>query len=238
MDYADLRESVFEANRALVREGLVTLTWGNASGADRASGVFAIKPSGVDYEALRPEDIVVLSLETGKPVRGAMKPSSDAATHLHLYRHFASVLGVVHTHSPFATAWAQAGREIPCLGTTHADHFHGPVPVVRALTSAEIRGDYEANTGAAIVESFSARGLDPLARPAALVPGHGPFAWGATVRQAVDNAVALEAVARMAVWTRVIGGDAGPLDPVLLDRHFLRKHGPGATYGQPEGGAR
>ncbi len=238
MDYVDLRESVFEANRALVREGLVTLTWGNASGADRAAGVFAIKPSGVDYEALRPGDIVVLSLETGKPVRGALRPSSDAPTHLHLYRAFAGVHGVVHTHSTFATAWAQAAREIPCLGTTHADHFHGPVPVVRALSPAEIRGEYEANTGVAIADTFAARGLDPLARPAALVPGHGPFAWGATVRKAVENAVALEAVARMAAWTRLVGGDAGPLAPALLDRHFLRKHGSGATYGQPEGGTR
>ena len=236
MEYADLRESVFEANRALVREGLVTLTWGNASGADRTAGVIAIKPSGVEYDAMRPEDVVILSLETGRPVRGAMRPSSDAPTHLHLYRHFAGVNGVVHTHSSFATAWAQAAREIPCLGTTHADHFHGPVPVVRPLTPAEIQGDYEANTGAAIVDTFSGRGIDPLARPAALVPGHGPFAWGATVRKAVENAVALEAVARMAVWTRFVGGDAGPLDPVLLDRHFLRKHGSGAYYGQPGGG--
>ena len=234
MNYANLRESVCEANRALVREGLVTLTWGNASGADRAAGVFAIKPSGVAYAALRPEDIVVLSLETGRPVCGELRPSSDAPTHRHLYLHFDGVNGVVHTHSAFATAWAQAAREIPCLGTTHADHFRGAVPLARPLTAEEVRGDYETNTGAAIADTFAAHGIDPLARPAVLVPGHGPFAWGATVPAAVENAVALEAVARLALWTLRLAPDIEPLDTLRTDRHFLRKHGASAYYGQPE----
>lgn len=231
--HAALRKEVCEANRALVRAGLVVLTWGNASGADRRAGVMAIKPSGVDYEALRPRDIVVLAIEDGAVVDGALRPSSDTPTHLHLYRSFAAAGGVVHTHSPRATAWAQAGLDLPCLGTTHADHFHGAVPVVRALSPREIAGAYEERTGAAISDTFRRRGIDPAAVPAALVPGHGPFTWGGDVRKAVENAIVLEAVAGMALDTRALRPRIGPLNRRLLDRHFLRKHGPGAYYGQP-----
>lgn len=230
--HAELREAVCEANLGLVRAGLVVLTWGNASGVDRAAGVVAIKPSGVDYAALTPRDIVLLALEDGAVIDGAMRPSSDAPTHLHLYRAFPSAGGVVHTHSARATAWAQAGLDLPCLGTTHADHFHGAVPAVRALTAREIAGDYELNTGVAISDTFRRRGIDPAHVPAALVPGHGPFAWGPTVRAALENAVVLEAVAGMALDTRELRTDVKPLDRRLLDRHFLRKHGPGAYYGQ------
>jgi L-ribulose-5-phosphate 4-epimerase len=232
---AELRAEVCRANVDLVRAGLVTLSFGNASGVDREAGVFVIKPSGVPYETLRPEDLVVVSLADGSVVEGSLRPSSDTPTHLRLYQRFASIGGVVHTHSPHATAWAQAGRGVPCLGTTHADHFRGTVPVTRALTEAEIDGDYEAETGAVIVETFSRLGIEPLHMPAVLVRSHGPFTWGRDAADAVVNAVALEAVAALAQRTFALQPDTPPVDEALLRRHFLRKHGPGAYYGQPGG---
>ncbi|HEX5245935.1 MAG TPA: L-ribulose-5-phosphate 4-epimerase AraD [Gaiellaceae bacterium] len=233
MTHADLRERVFEANREIVRAGLVVLTFGNASGVDRAAGVMAIKPSGVPYVALDPESIVLVDVETGATIDGEYRPSSDTPTHLVLYRRFAAVGGIVHTHSPHATAWAQARRAIPCLGTTHADHFHGPIPVTRPLASDEIRGEYEACTGDVIVETLERLELDPLEMPAALVASHGPFAWGAGTAQAVENAIALEAVAGMALNTVLLESAAAGIEDDLLQRHFLRKHGTGAYYGQP-----
>jgi L-ribulose-5-phosphate 4-epimerase len=230
--HADLREQVFEANRAIVRAGLVVLTFGNASAADRDAGVLAIKPSGVAYDELSPEAMVLVDLEAGDVLDGSLRPSSDTPTHVVLYRELDRVGGIVHTHSPFATAWAQAGRAIPCLGTTHADHFHGPVPVTRALTRDEVEGDYERATGEAIAETIADLGLDALEMPAALVAGHGPFAWGADAAGAVENAVALETVAASALRTETLRRDAPPLDEALLERHFQRKHGPGAYYGQ------
>ncbi|MFL5912491.1 MAG: L-ribulose-5-phosphate 4-epimerase AraD [Gaiellaceae bacterium] len=233
MTHGDLRERVFEANREIVRAGLVVLTFGNASGVDRESGVMAIKPSGVPYVALDPESMVLVDLETGTTIDGEYRPSSDTPTHLVLYRRFATVGGIVHTHSPHATAWAQARRAIPCLGTTHADHFHGPVPITRPLATDEIRGEYEACTGDVIVETLERLELDPLEMPAALVASHGPFAWGADPAQAVENAIALEAVAEMALNTIVLESAAAGIEDDLLQRHFLRKHGADAYYGQP-----
>jgi L-ribulose-5-phosphate 4-epimerase len=233
MTHADLRERVFEANREIVRAGLVVLTFGNASGVDRATGVMAIKPSGVPYVALDPDSMVLVDLETGATIDGEYRPSSDTPTHLVLYRRFANVGGIVHTHSPHATAWAQARRAIPCLGTTHADHFHGPVPVTRALAGDEIGGAYEACTGDVIVETLEQLELDPLEMPAALVASHGPFAWGASPAQAVENAIALEAVAEMALNTVMLESAATGIEDDLLQRHFLRKHGADAYYGQP-----
>ncbi len=232
--FEELRERVVAANLALVEAGLVVLTFGNASAADRAAGVMAIKPSGVAYSALRPDDVPVVDLASGAVVSGKQRPSSDTPTHLALYRAFTEVGGVVHTHSPFATAWAQALRELPCLGTTHADHFHGPVPVTRQLTAAEIQGDYEERTGAVIVEAFADRGLDPLELPAALVASHGPFAWGADVEAAVENAVALEAVAASTYRSFQLAAGLEGIPAELLEKHFARKHGAGAYYGQPE----
>lgn len=227
-----LQEQAFEANRAIVRAGLVVLTFGNVSCLDRAEGVIAIKPSGVAYDDLRPDEMVVVELETGNVVAGERRPSSDTPTHRVLYRRFAEIGGIVHTHSPAATAWAQAGRALPCLGTTHADHFRGAVPVTRALAREEIRGNYEELTGEVIVETFVGRGLDPLETPAALVASHGPFAWGGDVERAVANAVALETVAGLAMQTLALRADVASLDDDLLERHFSRKHGPGAYYGQ------
>jgi L-ribulose-5-phosphate 4-epimerase len=229
--HEELRERVAEAHRAIVRAGLVVLTFGNASGADRDAGVMAIKPSGVPYDDLTAEDILVLDLESGEVVAGEGRPSSDTPTHLVLYRAFAGVGGIVHTHSPLATAWAQAQRELPCFGTTHADHFDGAVPVTRQLSPEEIDGDYERLTGEVIVEAFAE--LDPLARPAALVASHGPFAWGPDVDTAVENAIALEATAATAAWTELLRAGAGPIGDDLRRRHFSRKHGPAAYYGQP-----
>jgi L-ribulose-5-phosphate 4-epimerase len=233
MTHANLRERVFEANREIVRAGLVVLTFGNASGVDRAAGVMAIKPSGVPYDALGPETMVLVDLETGATIGGAYRPSSDTPTHLVLYRRFMAVGGIVHTHSRCATAWAQARRAIPCLGTTHADHFHGAVPVTRPLAGDEIRGEYEACTGDVIVETLERLELDPLEMPAALVASHGPFAWATDPEHAVENAIALEAVAEMALHTVVLESAAAGIEDDLLQRHFLRKHGADAYYGQP-----
>jgi L-ribulose-5-phosphate 4-epimerase len=234
MDLAELREEVWAANHALVANGLVTLSFGNASGVDRAAGVMVIKPSGVAYDRLTPADMVVVSLADGKIVEGSLRPSSDTPTHLVLYRAFGDVGGVVHTHSSFASAWAQAGGPIPCLGTTHADHFNGPVPVTRQLAPREIAGDYEAMTGEVIVETLAQLRVDALQMPAALVASHGPFTWGRNAAEAVTNAVALEAVAALAYRTLVLDPARGPIAGDLLSRHFGRKHGPGAYYGQPD----
>jgi L-ribulose-5-phosphate 4-epimerase len=233
MPLSALREDVCRANRDLVAAGLVTLSFGNASGVDRDAGVLVIKPSGVDYASLRPEDMVVVRLADGETVEGDLRPSSDTPTHLELYRRFEAIGGVVHTHSPFASAWAQAGRPIPCLGTTHADHFGGEVPVTRPLSEAEIDGAYERETGVVIVETFRSAGIDPLHVPAALVASHGPFTWGIDAGDAVTNAIALEAVAAMAHRTLAIDADTARIGEPLQRRHFLRKHGPGAYYGQP-----
>jgi L-ribulose-5-phosphate 4-epimerase len=231
--FEELRERVVAANRALVDADLVVLTFGNASAADRDAGVMAIKPSGVAYEALRPDDVPVVDLESGEVLSGTRRPSSDAPTHVALYRAFTGIGGVAHTHSPFATAWAQAQRELPCLGTTHADHFHGPVPVTRKLSAAEIGGDYEERTGAVIVETFAERGLEPLEMPAALVASHGPFTWGVDVERAVENAVALEAVAASAYRSLMLTAGLESIPAELLEKHFSRKHGTAAYYGQP-----
>jgi L-ribulose-5-phosphate 4-epimerase len=225
-----LREEVLEANLALVRHGLVTLTWGNASGIDRASGLVAIKPSGVPYEVMGADDIVVVDLE-GRVVEGTCRPSTDVATHVLLYRDFPEIGGVVHTHSTWATSWAQAGRAIPILGTTHADLCPGAVPIARRLTDDEVRGAYEENTGVVLREAIGDRGIEEV--PCALVPGHGPFTWGKDAAQAVERAVTLEQVARVAVLTLVIDPEAAPLPEVVVERHYTRKHGPGAYYGQP-----
>lgn len=230
--FEELRERVVAANRALADAGLVVLTFGNASAADRDAGVLAIKPSGIAYDMLRPDDVPVVDLESGEVVSGAQRPSSDTPTHLALYRAFDRVGGVVHTHSPFATAWAQAQRDLPCLGTTHADHFHGAVPVTRSLSAAEIAGEYEERTGAVILEAFAERGLEPLEMPAALVASHGPFVWATDVERAVENAVALEAVAASAYRSIVLAAGLETISAELLDKHFSRKHGAAAYYGQ------
>jgi L-ribulose-5-phosphate 4-epimerase len=224
-----LREEVLQANLELVRRGLVLYTFGNASGIDRARGLVAIKPSGVPYEDMKPSDIVVVNLK-GETVDGKLRPSSDLATHLILYRAFAGIGGVVHTHSRNATVWAQANREIPCLGTTHADYFYGPIPVTESLDASEIEDAYEANTGHAIIGRFE--GVDPLSMPAVLVAGHAPFTWGATVAEAAHHAVVLEEVAQTALHTLAVNPDAAPISQALLDKHFFRKHGRNASYGQ------
>jgi L-ribulose-5-phosphate 4-epimerase len=228
-----LREDVLEANLELVRQGLVLYTFGNVSGIDRGQGLVAIKPSGVAYDELTAEKMVVTDLK-GKIVEGELRPSSDLATHLDLYKHFKNIGGVAHTHSEHATAWAQAETEIPCLGTTHADYFYGPVPVTRRLSEAQIAGEYELETGVAIWRRFAE--LDPDTIPAVLVAGHGPFCWGASAAEAAHNAALLEYVARMACHTLSINGEAQPLPQALLDRHFLRKHGSHAYYGQAKTG--
>ena len=224
-----LRSAVLEANLELVRRGLILYTFGNASGIDRESGLVAIKPSGVPYEELKPADMVVTDLY-GTVVEGNLRPSSDLATHLLLYQSFPGIGGVAHTHSEFATAWAQAGREIPAYGTTHADYFYGPVPLTEQLTAEEVGGDYVLNTGHAIVRRFEK--LDPRAIPAVLVAGHAPFCWGATPADAVQNAVVLEAVARMAYYTTTLNVACTGVAQHLLDRHYFRKHGANKTYGQ------
>ncbi len=224
-----LKEQVCEANLLLPKHGLVTFTWGNVSGFDRERGLVVIKPSGLSYEVMKPEDMVVLDM-AGNLVEGKWKPSSDTPTHLRLYAAFPGCGGIVHTHSRWATVFAQAGRAIPALGTTHADDFHGPIPCTRLLTEAEIAGEYEAETGNVIIETF--RDLDPMAVPAALVQSHGPFAWGKDAMEAVHNAVVLEEVAFMAWHTLALSPDKAEMQKSLLDRHYLRKHGPGAYYGQ------
>lgn len=223
-----LKEDVFKANLDLVRHGLIIMTWGNVSGIDRASGLMVIKPSGVAYEEMTAGDMVVTDLD-GHVVEGSLRPSTDAPTHRALYRAFPMIGGVVHTHSTHATAWAQACRAIPCLGTTHADYFYGPVPVTRKLTQEETENDYEFNTGLVIAEVLEGR--DPMTMPAVLVASHGPFAWGATPAGAVHNAVVLEEVARMAVLSASLA-ETREIDRHLLDRHYLRKHGSNAYYGQ------
>jgi L-ribulose-5-phosphate 4-epimerase len=232
MSLSALREDVCRANLALVESGLVTLSFGNASGVDREAGVMVIKPSGVQYRSLRPEAMVVVSLADGRVVDGGLRPSSDTPTHVVLYRRFPSIGGVVHTHSPFASAWAQAGRPIPALGTTHADHFAGAVPVTRSMTPDEIEGAYEHETGEVIAATLATLGLDPLDMPAALVASHGPFAWGEDAADAVTNAIALEAVAALAYRTLALSPQVTPINEALHTRHFGRKHGPGAYYGQ------
>ena len=232
MQHAALRERVLEANMALGRAGLVVLTFGNASAVDRDAGVIAIKPSGVSYDRLTPAAVSVVDIESGTVVDGRTRPSSDTPTHLVLYLAWLEVGGVVHTHSSFATAWAQAGEEIPCYGTTHADHFDGAVPVTRPLTTGEIEGEYERATGEVILETFVRHGHEPLDRPAVLVASHGPFAWGASVEEAVENAIALEEVAAVALRTRQVSADVPPIGDDLRRRHFRRKHGPEAYYGQ------
>lgn len=227
----DLKKQVYEANMELPRRGLVTYTWGNVSGIDRERGLMVIKPSGVEYDELRPEDLVVLDLE-GNRVEGELNPSSDTKTHLELYRAFPQLGGVVHTHSAHAVAWAQAGEDIPCFGTTHADYFYGPIPCARALTPQEVEEDYEGNTGRVIVETFQERGLNPVYVPAVVCRSHGPFTWGKDAAQAVYHAVVLEEVAKMALFTRQVNPAAAPAPQHVLDKHFLRKHGPNAYYGQ------
>ena len=223
-----LKNDVFNANLELVENGLVIHTWGNVSGRDRESGLIVIKPSGVRYSLMTPGDMVVIDLE-GIVVEGKFKPSTDAPTHLLLYKAFISVGGVVHTHSSFATSWAQAGRAIPPFGTTHADHFYGEVPCTRLLTHNETENDYEINTGKIIIEKLGK--TDPLTIPSVLVSGHGPFCWGKDAENAVYNAIALEEIAKMAFYT-VLLGKTEPIDNFLLDKHFKRKHGKDAYYGQ------
>jgi L-ribulose-5-phosphate 4-epimerase len=226
-----LREEVLEANLELVRRGLVLYTFGNVSGVDRAEGLVVIKPSGVDYDKMRADDMVVTDLQ-GKIVEGTLNPSSDLDTHTLLYREFPSIGAVVHTHSEFATSFAQAGLAIPPFGTTHADYFYGPVPVTAPLSDAAIQGRYVHETGLKIVEHFKSGGIDPLAVPACLVNGHAPFVWGPTAHDATHNAVVLEYVAKMAYRTLTLRGEADEVSQALLDRHYFRKHGAGATYGQ------
>ena len=227
-----LKQEVLEANLLLPKYGLITFTWGNVSGIDRERGLMVIKPSGVEYDGMSPEDMVVVSLETGERVEGKYKPSSDTPTHLELYRAFPALGGIVHTHSPYAVAWAQAGHDIPCYGTTHADYFYGSVPCARHLTPAELEEDYEKNTGRIIVKTFRSRGLDPVAVPGVICHSHGPFTWGKDPAQAVYHAVVLEEVAKMALLTRQVDADAAPAPQYLLDKHYMRKHGPNAYYGQ------
>ncbi len=226
-----LKLEVYEANMELPKRGLVTYTWGNVSGIDREKGLFVIKPSGVDYDKLKPEDLVVMDLN-GNKVEGELNPSSDTKTHLVLYNNFPNIGGIVHTHSPYAVAWAQAGEDIPCYGTTHADYFNVAVPCARHLTQEELDEDYEMNTGNSIVETFKERELDPKAVPAVICHSHGPFTWGKDAKEAVYHAVVLEEVAKMAIFTRQVKFDAEPAPKRYLDKHYLRKHGPNAYYGQ------
>jgi L-ribulose-5-phosphate 4-epimerase len=238
MAYEQLKQTVYDVNMALQKSGLVVLTWGNASGVDRGAnaaggkGVMAIKPSGVKYDKLTPNDIVVLAIATGEVIEGKARPSSDTPTHLHLYQQFLNIGGVVHTHSQYATTFAQAHREIPCLGTTHADHFYGTVPCTRQMTAEEIKSEYELNTGVVIVERFRKGGIDPDDVPGVLVASHAPFVWGATPHKALENAIALESIALMQLGAYQLNPKAEAVPQVLLDKHFKRKHGPGAYYGQ------
>lgn len=224
----ELKKSVCRANLDLVKYGLVIFTWGNVSGIDRERGLVVIKPSGVSYDDIKADDMVVLDLD-GNTVEGELKPSSDTPTHLHLYREFDGPGGIVHTHSEWATSWAQAGRSIPAYGTTHADYFYGEIPCTRPLTGKEVKEAYEHNTGVVIVETF--KGLDPMTIPGVLVAQHGPFAWGKDPHEAVHNAKVMDEVAKMAFRSEFLGNKK-PIDPCLLDKHYLRKHGKDASYGQ------
>ena len=227
----ELKVKVYEANMLLPKYGLVTFTWGNVSQIDRESGLFVIKPSGVDYDKLSPEDMVVMDLE-GNRVEGRYKPSSDTPTHLELYKAFSEIGGIVHTHSSYATSWAQAGRSIPCYGTTHADYIYGEVPCVRCLTKEEIDSAYETNTGLLIIDEFRKQNKDVMAVPCVLCKNHGPFAWGKDANEAVHNAVVLEEVAKMAYRCETINPDVKPAPQELQDKHYYRKHGKDAYYGQ------
>ena len=227
----ELKQKVYEANMLLPAYHLVTFTWGNVSAIDRESGLFVIKPSGVEYDKLSPEDMVVVDLE-GNVVEGKYRPSSDTPTHLVLYKRFPQIGGIVHTHSPFATSWAQAGRGIPCYGTTHADYLYGEIPCIRNLTPQEIDEGYEENTGIVIADEFERLGLDPVAMPGALCKNHGPFTWGKDAHEAVHNAVVVEEVAKMALYTEMINPKAEPTPQAMQDKHYLRKHGKNAYYGQ------
>ena len=226
-----LKKEVYEANMLLPKYNLVTFTWGNVSGIDRESGLFVIKPSGVEYDLLKPEDMVVMDLQ-GNKVEGKYKPSSDTPTHLVLYNRFKDIGGVVHTHSPWATSWAQAGRDIPCYGTTHADYIYGEIPCVRNLTKEEIEEAYEKNTGVLIADEFEARKKDPIAVPAVLCKNHGVFTWGKDAHEAVHNAVVAEEVAKMAASCEMINPNVTPAPQELQDKHYYRKHGANAYYGQ------
>ena len=226
-----LKKEVYEANMELPKRGLVTYTWGNVSGIDRESGLFVIKPSGVDYEKLSPEDMVVLDLD-GNVVEGKYRPSSDTATHIELYKKYPEIGGVVHTHSPWATSWAQAAREIPCYGTTHADYFYGTIPCARNLTKEEIDAGYEKNTGTVIIETFENLGINPMYTPGVLCANHGPFTWGKDAHEAVHNSVVLEEVAKMAAQAEVINPKLKLAPQEMQDKHFFRKHGANAYYGQ------
>lgn len=225
----ELKEKVYKANMDLVAHGLVIFTWGNVSGIDREKGLVVIKPSGVDYATMKPSDMVVVDLNTGEVVEGDLRPSSDTPTHLALYRAFREIGGVVHTHSTYATAWAQAGIDLPNIGTTHADYFHEAVPCTRAMTTPEVEGDYELETGKVIIERFA--GMNPIHTPGVLVKNHGPFTWGKTPAEAVHNAVVLEQVAKMAFIAFSVNPHLA-MNPLLVEKHFSRKHGPNAYYGQ------
>lgn len=227
----ELKKQVYEANMELPERGLITYTWGNVSGIDRKTGYFVIKPSGVDYDVLKPEDMVVMDLE-GNRIEGKYKPSSDTPTHIELYKAFPEIGGVVHTHSPWATSWAQAGRSIPCYGTTHADYMYGPIPCARSLTEEEIFGEYEKNTGLVIVETFKKLDINPSYVPAVLCCNHGPFTWGKDADNAVHNAVVLEEVAKMACWSELIEPKIPAAPDSIKEKHFMRKHGANAYYGQ------
>lgn len=225
----ELKEKVFKANLDLVKHGLVIFTWGNVSGIDRENGLVVIKPSGVSYDEMKADDMVVVDINTGNVVEGSLRPSSDTPTHLALYRAFPEIGGVVHTHSTYATAWAQAGVDLPNIGTTHADYFHDAVPCTRDMTEQEVKGDYELETGNVIVDRF--KNLNPVHTPGVLVKNHGPFAWGASPADAVHNAVVLEQVAKMASIAYTVNPSL-TMNPLLIEKHFSRKHGPNAYYGQ------
>ncbi|WP_333880012.1 L-ribulose-5-phosphate 4-epimerase [Atlantibacter hermannii] len=228
----DLKHQVLEANLALPAHNLVTLTWGNVSAVCREQGVFVIKPSGVDYSVMTAEDMVVVSIETGEVVEGKKKPSSDTPTHRLLYQQFPDIGGIVHTHSRHATIWAQAGKSIPATGTTHADYFYGAIPCTRKMTDDEINGQYEWDTGTVIVETFRELGIEAKQMPGVLVHSHGPFAWGKDAMDAVHNAIVMEEVAYMGIFCRQLTPDLPPMQQTLLDKHYLRKHGAKAYYGQ------
>ena len=232
MSLSTLKQQVLAANLALPRHRLVTFTWGNVSAIDRHRGLVAIKPSGVEYDGMTVDDIVVVELESGRTVEGSKKPSSDTATHLAMYRAFHDIGGIVHTHSRHATIWAQAGLDLPAWGTTHADYFYGTIPCTRLMTAQEIAENYEHNTGEVIIDTFQSRGISPTAIPAVLVNAHGPFAWGSSAENAVHNAVVLEEIAYMGIFSRQLTPGMRDMQQVLLDKHYLRKHGTGAYYGQ------